>query len=175
MGATAAKLRDFVRPPPSQQLGFDLFVAAPMAAHITRSAFDENQAAVMAAIEELVSQGAARNVYYAGSAIGPAKAFKPSKDALDEDLSALAASSRFVFVYPAKLATGALVELGYAMALRRPVAILARDYDDLPYFLRHIRDRRQSKVAGPIVVRLYASDDDLARCARDALDELERF
>ena len=173
MGSPAMKFRDRTLLSAAVEVRrFDLFVAAPMAAHESRVAYEESQSTVMKTIGDLIASGTARKVYYAGSAIGPTQPFTASHSALDEDLGALTASSRLLLIYPAKLATGALVELGYAMALKRPVAILVRDFEDLPYFLRHLRGTQRPSVSGPIAVRQYNGDDDLSGCARAALDEV---
>ena len=173
MGSAALKLRDRVLPSPLPETRrFDLFVAAPMEALESRLAFDASRTTVMATIDDLIASGAARQVYYAGAVIGAAKPFTHSHDALEEDLGALSRSSRFLLIYPAKLASGALVELGYAMALKRPVAILVRDFGDLPYFLRHVRGTRRSASSGPVTVRRYVSNDHLSGSAQAALEEL---
>jgi hypothetical protein len=152
---------------------YDLFVAAPMAGLASRAQFVRSRETILAMIQGIVGATGARRVYYAGTTIGDAAPFTEGEDALDQDLGALRRSKALLLIYPEKIATGALVELGFALALRRPVAILVRSHDDLPYFLRHLRGASEPATTGPVAVLDYGGDDDLAGCALQALRLLD--
>src|SRR5690348_6747406 len=50
--------------------------------------------------------------------------------------SILSNSQAVIFFYPDRVVTGALVEVGYALALNLPVLTFVRDRNSLPYMLR---------------------------------------
>jgi len=154
-------------------VGYDLFVAAPMAAFSDRLAYESNRKSVLSMINEIVTETGINSVYYAGMTIGEVNEFDPAKDALEEDLGSLLRSKMFLLVYPNPLPTGALVELGYAMALRLPVGILVREHSDLVYFMRHIRGKVAPSVSGPVCVLTYGDDRELGARAIDALSEVK--
>ncbi len=149
--------------------GYDLFVAAPMAGLASRAHFARSRDSILAMIDGIAGATGTRRVYYAGKTVGEAVAFTEGEDALDQDLGALRRSKALLLIYPEKVATGALVELGFALALRLPVAILVRHFDDLPYFLRHLRGASTPATAGPVAVLDYTGDDDLSGRAVDVL------
>lgn len=65
-----------------------------------------------------------------------AEEYESPDAAATEDFGAISACSHFVLVYPRPLATSALMELGYAMAMDIPCLIYANNVNDLPYLAR---------------------------------------
>ena len=41
------------------------------------------------------------------------------------------------FIYPKKIATSALIELGWAMAHKKPIVIFAKKRDELPFLVKN--------------------------------------
>lgn len=140
-----------------------------MAGFKTREEFDLSRYRINSVIDRIIGGTGLQRIYYAGKTIGTSADFSPSDDALEQDLGALQRSKALLLIYPDKIATGALVELGYAMALKQPVAILVRSHEDLPYFLRHIQGRFTSSLCGPLVVLDYQNDAELPSRALDAV------
>ena len=56
------------------------------------------------------------------------------------DLNAIETAACFVLVYPRKVASSALVEIGYAIACGKPSLILVHSIEDLPYFFRDVSE-----------------------------------
>jgi hypothetical protein len=152
---------------------FDLFVAAPMAGFENASDYEANRSLVMTMIHAVrMHTDGIKSVYYAGTKIGNTQTFTSHSDAMEEDLGSLLLSRMLLLIYPEKLATGALVELGYAMAMKLPAAILVRNYDHLPYFLRHLKGFSRPRVSGPIMVNEYDGEDSMINVAISSLREL---
>ncbi len=68
-------------------------------------------------------------------------------------MAALRAAHLFVMIYPGKIVTSALVEVGYAMALRLPCLLLVRDRDDLPYLLKQAERAGEAAQLPPIEIQ----------------------
>lgn len=49
------------------------------------------------------------------------------------DLNAIENATHFILFYPYKTSTSALIELGYALALRKKILIAVPDLKELPY------------------------------------------
>jgi hypothetical protein len=62
--------------------------------------------------------------------------FDNPESALVADFNAISSCTHFVLVYPRPLATSALMELGYAMAMDIPCLIYANSIDELPYLAK---------------------------------------
>jgi len=55
-----------------------------------------------------------------------------------QDFANIEDSSYFILIYPQKIPTSALVELGYALALKRKILILSTSQEILPYMLKEL-------------------------------------
>lgn len=76
-----------------------------------------------------------------GPRVWPTEAdFIPHDEAFNVVLSGLEQSNLFVLYYPERVVSGALVELGVAIALNKPVLIYTKDIDNITYFMRGHRD-----------------------------------
>lgn len=153
----------------TDHIRYDLFVAAPMAAFKSEAQFNRSRRSILSMIGKIREQTSIQRIYYAGESIGCSENFDQPMTAFDEDLSALTASAHFLLIYPEKIATGALVELGYAIAEKKPVLILTRDTEDLPYFLKGSANIEESALSGPIRISAYKDDVNLAALAIEGL------
>lgn len=78
-------------------------------------------------------------VYWAGEQIESADDFEAPDIATEKNFAALSVASAVVYLQLRELThpTSALVELGIALASRKPVTVFAPSEDCLPYALRH--------------------------------------
>lgn len=139
---------------------YDVFLSAPMAAYADDSAYVASRADVAKLFRAFTVECGMR-VYWAGERIEHMSDFDTIDVSVLDDLRALERSRSFVLVYPAKLATSALFEAGYALALKRPSHYFIRHREDLPFLLRELPGSIGS-------VRIHTSQDwsdydDLAR------------
>ncbi len=127
---------------------YDVFIAAPMSA-LGEAGYAQGRASVL----DIITQCSARGfgpIYFAGAEIGGTESFTDEAEALRRDLSALKNAKLFVLIYPSKLVTSALIEVGYALALKLPSLLLVRDRADLPYLL----NQAEKAGAGDLLPRL---------------------
>lgn len=139
---------------------YDVFLSAPMAAFATDAAYVEARADVLKVFNALRDDCGMR-VYWAGERIAHVEDFDTIDVSVIDDLRALEGSRYFVLLYPSRLATSALFEAGYALALKRVSHYFVRERNDLPFLLREL----PGAVSG---VRIHTGQDwkdwdDLAR------------
>jgi hypothetical protein len=115
---------------------FDVFVSAPMAAFTDKKSFEDSNRDVLRVIEELRNSAPSARAFYAGQGIKTRDDFEPADRSLDKDFRAILQSRAFVMIYPQKLASGVLVEAGFALGAGKPSYYFVKDEDDLPFNLR---------------------------------------
>ncbi len=145
--------------------GYDVFLAAPMSAYSNDREYREGRDEVLALIEALKAKFGFREVYFAGQDVASVERFSSNDAALAQDMAALRASRAFCLLYPARLASSVLVEVGYAMALGIPCVLLTRRRGDLPFLLI---DAEKRAIEGIPPIRIVEYGD------RDPASELNR-
>jgi len=150
---------------------YDLFIAAPMNA-LDEEAYDAGRDFVLELKKSLSTSYGLGRIYFAGTEATGRQAFTQEAAALRRDLEALRSSRLVVLIYPGKVVTSALVEIGYALALGLPCLLLVRDRDDLPYLLRRADQEAGGDLFPPIRTEILGGPDRAARqiaLFRDAL------
>ena len=132
---------------------FDVFISAPMAAFTDKKSFEENNKDVLRVIEALRNASASARIFYAGQGIKTMDDFEPADTSLDKDFQAILQSRALVMIYPEKLASGALVEAGFALGAGKPSYYFVKDEHDLPFILR------LASQAKTVDVRVYPFTD----------------
>jgi hypothetical protein len=140
----------------SQDHSYDLFIAAAMSA-LNSQDYATGRESILAVMTRLSKSHGFARIYFAGAAIAGSEDFTSASDALRNDLEALRNSKLFVLVYPTKLVTSALVEAGYALALRLPCLFLVRDKTDLPYLLNRAESGDAGDLLPPIKIGTFSS------------------
>jgi TIR domain-containing protein len=116
---------------------YDVFLSAPMAAYRDDAEFKSARADIKKVFDAL-TRDCGLKVFWAAEKIESIDAFDSADVSVSEDLLALERSRSFVLIYPQKLASSALFEAGYALALKRPSHYFVRDREDLPFLLREL-------------------------------------
>jgi hypothetical protein len=133
----------------SRLKNYEVFIAAPMSA-LDASEYADRRAEVLSVIDCLSRRHGFGSVYYAGASISHPEGFTGKAESLRRDLIALRGAGLFVLLYPAKMVTSALVEVGYALALRLPCLLLVHDKTDLPYLLNQAEQSAASDLIPPL-------------------------
>lgn len=153
---------------------YDVFVSAPMAGFgDDGKAYQRSRSDVLRLIRTLKEHCGARTVFYAGETLPSVRAFEAADLSLDTDLEALRASRCFVLVFPASIATSALVEVGVAIGLRKPVVIHVLEGVELPYLLRHEQGPGESH--GAVHIYRYANFSDILHVYENNPEMLRRL
>lgn len=140
---------------------YDAFLAAPMSAFGSDAEYQESRGRMVALIAHIQARHGLERVYYAGLRASSSSEFTSPEAALAEDMNALRSTSIFILIYPSKIVSSVLVEVGYAMALSKPCLLLARRRDDLPYLLLSAEGLSGTHGFPFLRVITYRDDDDL--------------
>ncbi len=130
---------------------YDVFLSAPMAAYADDAAYKAGRVGIKKIFDTLITACALR-VYWAAEKIESMKDFDTVDVSVEDDLRAVEDSRYFILFYPEPLATSALFEAGYALALRRVSHYFVRDRQHLPFLLRELSDAGQR-------VRIHTNQD----------------
>lgn len=115
--------------------GVRVFLSTPMAA-LSAEGYEQHRTEA-SAVHELLSR-IAGPVYWPAGHIDSTDRFEAPDLATERNLSALAECEAFVFLQTDQIdrPTSCYVELGMAIASRKPVTVFAPDEEALPYMLR---------------------------------------
>ncbi|MGA7181309.1 MAG: toll/interleukin-1 receptor domain-containing protein [Thiobacillaceae bacterium] len=134
----------------AQSFAYDVFLSTPMAAFATDEEYKAGWTQFKKVFDALKGEGL--KVYWAAEQIDSMVKFDSLDVSVLDDLKALQQSRCFALLYPQKLASSALFEAGYALALKRFSHYFMRDRKDLPFLMREI--------AGPNSnVRIHTDQD----------------
>ena len=148
----------------------NIFIAAPMSGFDNDADFQAAKADIAQLSETLRSMRKVGQVYFAGENVQSTAHFTPNNNALISDISMLARCQRFFFIYPKKVLTSALVEVGFALGRGIRSHFFVKDREDLPYLLRDCHEVCKSFDEIPeIAVSVYADGEELSRKARERL------
>lgn len=76
------------------------------------------------------------NIYAAFLDVSDFNSYDSPEKSAKVDLDHLVASDYFILFYPIKVATSALTELGYALALKKKILIITPNVHTLPYMVQ---------------------------------------
>ena len=118
------------------QSKYDIFLSAPMASFKDDSEYQPFRSDVLKVIHALHDCGL--SVFCALEEIDSMSQFDTHGISTHDDIAILQQTGNFVMLYPQKLATSALFEAGYALALGRPSLYFVRNEQDLPYLMQRL-------------------------------------
>lgn len=147
---------------------YDLFLSTPMSGLRDEQEYRSHRQFVLEVAEVLCKDLGVERIYFAGREVTSIQGFDAGDDALRSDLEALRESRVLCLVYPRRLVSSVLIEVGMALALGKPCLLFVRRREDLPYLL--ISAEKLAGRDGLPVVRIveYQNPEDLKRLLREA-------
>jgi hypothetical protein len=134
-----------------QKFAYDVFLSTPMAGFPTDAEYQSARAEFKKVFDAL-KRDCGLSVYWAAESIEKRSDFDTRDVSVLDDLKALQESGRFILIYPQKIATSALFEAGYALALNRFSHYFVRDRDDLPFLMGELAGSNPN-------VRIHTDED----------------
>lgn len=116
---------------------WDVFLSVPMASFDSDAQYRPFRAEAMKVVTAL-RERCKLTVFCALEAIESMDHFDLHGVSAEEDMRILHESGNFVMLYPQKLATSALFEAGYALALGLPSRFFVKNDKDLPYLMQRL-------------------------------------
>lgn len=115
-----------------------VFVSTPMSAFPDTTKFADFRGSVLVLLRALRRQIFVDSVYCALERTDSPAAFTSPRIAAEQDLYTLRRSHALVFIYPVRTPTSALIELGYAIAMKWPIIVCTPSRESLPFMVREI-------------------------------------
>lgn len=125
--ATNQEARDRVR--------YDIFLSMPMASTVSPEKYEEARAFAIS-WKRTLTERHRLSVYFGGETIEKRPDFENHDEALSKSFGALMNSEAFVLVYPTRVVSSCLIELGMAMVRGIPVVVFVSDKRQLPFLMQ---------------------------------------
>lgn len=138
-----------------------LFLGTPMAS-IEGDQYKQNRDEIIEIIDEIKKHCKINTIYSPIIKNQEPKAFDGREKAMETDFTELKKSEYYVFIYPEKVASSILVEIGYAIALLKKTIIFVKKRSDLPFMLEKADNRNKR-----IRIYEYSSFAELKNLIRD--------
>lgn len=141
---------------------FRVFLSTPMAA-LAEEDYETDHSAARKLYDTLIRL--APPVYWAGAAVPATKSFEAPDIATEKNVTALTTASAFVYLQQRELThpTSSLIELGMALAAKKPVTVFAPTEETLPYMLRRFEATSSDLGLGRFRVYGAGSVDEVIR------------
>ncbi len=115
---------------------YDVFISAPMSFD-TDEEYQTFRKLCLEVKESLESCGF-NHVYYAGEHYESMQDFDFNQQAAIDDLKALKLSKKLLFIYPQKMVSSSIFEVGYAYRKKLPSVYFYQNTADLPFLMQHL-------------------------------------
>lgn len=112
-----------------------IFIAAPISGFQCEKAYHLYRESVISLISELNPNF---DVVCELSTINNSSQYNSPDDSAAKDFSQIRDADIFIFLHPKRMQSSSLIELGFAIALRKKILIVGKE-DDLPYLALGIR------------------------------------
>lgn len=130
-----------------------LFIAAPMSGFSSEEEYFSHRNMTLSLVEKLKASHLVSSVYYAGTDVTTSSSYSGSNNAFHVDVSNLVKSDAMLFLYPNKVVSSALVEVGIAIGKCIPIVIVVNDRSDLPYMIQDVESYvDEGNIAPPIKI-----------------------
>ena len=110
-----------------------VFIGAPMA---STTEYEVIRGYMVQLKKLIVEQCGLSNVYYPGDNIRTSKDFHGKGSAIAIDFKELKECEYCIFIYPEKVASSILLEIGYAIATIKKIIIFTKEKETLPFMLQ---------------------------------------
>jgi hypothetical protein len=139
-------------------------------ASILGDQYVENRREVMQVIDEIKEHCKISAVYSPVISNEDPDNFDGQERAMEMGFAQLKRSEYYVFIYPEKVASSILVEIGYAIALLKKTIIFVRSRRDLPFMLEKADKRNKY-----LKIYEYSNFSDLTKLIRNEGEFMFKF
>lgn len=137
-----------------------VFIGVPMAS-VAKLQYAKMRSGALSVKQAILEHTRIRDVYCPMEAIASTSNFDSEKKAIFDDFKILKESEYYLFIYPKRVVSSVLLEMGYAIALSKKTKIFTQNRANLPFMLR------QADEAVPnLFVHEYKQFDEIAEKIR---------
>lgn len=112
-----------------------VYISSPMAT-LENDKYEQFQKDMVSIKQALKEHCKARSIFYPGEKIPSTDRFDGKQKAINDNFKKLSESEYLLVVYPERLASSVLTEVGYAIAMSKKMIVFVKDKSDLPYMLQ---------------------------------------
>lgn len=112
-----------------------VFIGAPMAS-LKEDEYIALREHILPIKEAIEKSCGIRNVHYPGTQISDSSVYDGEEKAILENYKVMKESEFLLFIYPEKITSSVLTEIGYGIALSKKIIIFTHSRNALPYMLR---------------------------------------
>lgn len=123
-----------------------IFISTPIAGFDNEKTYLKYKKTLEEIGFELQKNFGKKNIYAAFLNISDVNSYDSPAESARTDLNHLANADYFILFYPVKVATSALTELGYALALEKGILIITPSIQTLPYMIQGLTSFNTSNI-----------------------------
>lgn len=120
----------------------ELFISAPIAGFDKEQEYIAYRKNIIRLLEDVAQQVPIQKIHSVISEISSRSKYDSPEESANNDLEAISKSTHFILFYPRRVASSVLIELGYALALKKKALIVATRMEDLPYMAQGLQAQR---------------------------------
>lgn len=120
----------------------ELFISAPIAGVDKEQEYIAYRKNIIRLLEDAAQQVPIQKIHSVISEISSRSKYDSPEESANSDLEAISKSTHFILFYPCRVASSVLIELGYALALKKRTLIVATCMEDLPYMAQGLQSQR---------------------------------
>ena len=135
-----------------------VFISTPIAGFDNEQKYETYRKSIMSLYNVIKNQVGKENVFAAFANAASFSEYDSPEESAKIDIIAIEGCDLFVLLYPRKIPTSALVELGYALAKEKKIVLVSPNLEVLPYMVQGLPHAYSEKV-------IWLPDDDLGKVA----------
>lgn len=140
---------------------YAVFISTPMDSFADKAEMAKHIASVNSVKDALREAGGWKTPFYAGTDRPKEDKFDLPHNALPYNIAALKLSERFLLILPESSSSSCLVEVGAAIAMRKPTVIFLKNDVTLPFLLRGAQNASQKEGLPFINIFPYSDVGDI--------------
>ncbi len=114
---------------------FEVFISSPLSS-IDNNEYISLRKDILLIMDKLKSVCKFEKIHYAGARFESQEDFHTPKVTFQENMTALEKSKYMLLIYPKKITSSVLIEVGWALKAKKPCVLFVKDRKDLPNILQ---------------------------------------
>lgn len=131
-----------------------VFISTPIAGFDNEQQYETYRESIISLYDKIKDHFGKENVFAALANATSLSEYDSPEESAKIDIIAIEKCDLFILLYPRKIPTSALVELGYALAREKKIVLVSPNLEVLPYMVQGLPSAYSERV-------IWLPDDDL--------------